>query len=162
MEIYDAIEHLKEMLKATHIGMFTTVSEDGSLQSRPMIAQDTEFRGYLWFFTNDSSGKVDQIDHERQVNIALVDTKVNRYVSVSGTACLVTDPDKLKELWSSGLILHYPKGLDEPGLALIKVTVSSIAWWEGASTFVGRIVSVIKAWADKDPSALGEAGAASV
>ena len=52
----------------------------------------------LWFFTQASSHKVLEIDHEHQVNLSYAQPDENRYVSVSGTATLVRDRAKIDEL----------------------------------------------------------------
>ena len=162
MDIHDAIQHLQEMLKDNRIGMLTTLAEDGTLHARPMVVQDLEFKGDLWFFTNEESDIAAQVSHNTQVNVSFVGTKGNRFLSASGTAGLVRDPIKLRELWSSAAGIYFPKGLDDPSLVLVRVTVNTIAWWEGAASPIGRITNLFKAWADRDPSALGQSGKATI
>ncbi|MCU0493611.1 MAG: pyridoxamine 5'-phosphate oxidase family protein, partial [Chloroflexaceae bacterium] len=58
---------LREMIKDIQFAMFTTQEPDGTLRSRPMGTQQTEFDGDLWFFTGDDSPKADEIRHEHQV-----------------------------------------------------------------------------------------------
>ena len=159
---HESIDHLKNALKTTRIVMFTTIDEDESLQSRPMAVQDVEFEGDLWFFTSNESGKVYQLKEHSQVNAAFIDTKNNTYVSASGTAQLVNDEAKKQELWSPALEIYFPKGIDDPELTLIRVSVTSIAWWAGASTIIGQVVSFVKAWTKKDPSEMGESGASQI
>jgi len=66
----DSIKTLREQIKDIDIAMLTTVERDGTLRSRPMATQQVEFDGDLWFFTYDSTPKVDEIAQERQVNVA--------------------------------------------------------------------------------------------
>jgi general stress protein 26 len=43
------IQKLAELMKGIRFAMLTTVEEDGTLHSRPMTTQDTEFDGDLCF-----------------------------------------------------------------------------------------------------------------
>ena len=162
MEIYEAIKHLQESMIANRIAMFTTVTDNDRLHSRPMVVQQKEFDRDLWFFTSEDSGKAAELQHNAEVNVSFSDSKENRFVSVSGTASLVHDRAKFEEFWSLGNEIYFPKGIDDPSLALVKVSVYSIAWWEGSSSLIGRVTSVVKALVKKDPSELGESGASKV
>jgi general stress protein 26 len=161
-ETEEAIQHLKAAMQDTHIIMLTTANEEGEMQSRPMAVQDVEFDGYLWFFTSHESGKVSQSQTNNQVNVAFVDTKNNLYLSASGTVIVVDNMAKKEEMWSKPMEIYFPKGVTDPNLALLRVSVTSIAWWTGASTVLGRVVSFLKTWAQKDASEIGESGAAEI
>src|SRR5919112_5957683 len=88
------IKKLRELIKDIQIAMLTTVTEDGTLRSRPMATQQAEFDGDLWFFTQANSPKVEELWHDRHVNVSYAAPDENRYVSVSGTAHLVQNPEK--------------------------------------------------------------------
>src|SRR3712207_7628755 len=95
-----SIKKLGELIKDINIAMMTTVEADGSLRSRPMATQQVEFDGDLWFFTGASAAKVDEVRQDQRVNISYAKPDNQRYVSISGTAQLVRDKQKMKELWS--------------------------------------------------------------
>ena len=54
----DDIKKLWGMIKDIRVTMMTTIDDDGTLRSRPMVAQQSEFDGDLWFFTWINSPKV--------------------------------------------------------------------------------------------------------
>ena len=85
----NSIKKLAELIKDIKFAMLTTVEADGSLHSRPMATQQTEFDGDLWFFTGVSSHKVHDIENNPQVNIASADPNDQSYISMSGRAHLV-------------------------------------------------------------------------
>src|SRR3978361_2088143 len=116
----DDIKKLAELIKDIRIAMLPTADSDGSLRSRPMATQTQAFDGDLWFFTREHSGKVDEVNREHQVNVSYAAPSDNRYVSVSGTGRIVTDRAKIKELWSPVLKAWFPKGIDDPEIALLK------------------------------------------
>jgi general stress protein 26 len=141
----EAIKKLATLIKDIQVAMLTTADEDGSLRSRPMATQQTEFDGTLWFFTRADSGKVHEIDRQHQVNVSYAEPKKQHYVSVSGTATLVRDLAKVKELWKPLYKAWFPEGLDDPELALLRVDVAKAEYWDSPSSKVVQIVGFLKA-----------------
>ncbi len=95
----ESIQKLRDLTKDVHIAMLTTVDAAGSLRSRPMGCQAVDADGALWFFTEADAEKVDEVQREQQVNVAYSHPS-DRWVSVSGTATLVRDRQKMRELWN--------------------------------------------------------------
>ncbi|MDQ3686664.1 MAG: pyridoxamine 5'-phosphate oxidase family protein [Acidobacteriota bacterium] len=141
----ESIKKLGEMIKDIEFAMLTTAEPDGTLRSRPMATQKFEFGGDLWFFTRASSPKVDEIEQEHNVNVSYAAPDKQKYVSVSGRARLVRDKNKIKELWSPVLKAWFPKGLDDPDLALLKVAVEQAEYWDSPSSTVAQLVGFVKA-----------------
>src|SRR6266481_545617 len=83
----------------------------------------TDFEDTIWFLTFAHSSKVSEIEQDNRV-------------SLSGTACLVRDLEKLKELWSEAFRVWFPSGLDDPELALLAVRVEEAKYWTNAASMV--------------------------
>ncbi|MBC7929680.1 MAG: pyridoxamine 5'-phosphate oxidase family protein [Rubrivivax sp.] len=141
----EQIKKLAEMVKEIDFAMLTTVEPDGTLRSRPMSTQKIEFDGDLWFFTNASTPKVDDIGHEQNVNVSYARPEEQQYVSVSGKAQLVRDRAKIEELWNPAYKAWFPEGLDDPDLALLKVVAEKAEYWDGNSSVVAHLVGLVKA-----------------
>ena len=139
------VKKLASLIKDIGIAMRTTMESDGSLRSRPMATQKVEFDGKLWFFTREHSGKVDEVNKAHRVNVSYADPGHNKYVSVSGTADLVTDREKIKELWQPLLKAWFPKGLDDPELSLLCVHVEKAEYWDSPANVVVKLVGFVKA-----------------
>ena len=139
------IQKLGELIKDIRIAMLTTVDDDGSLRSRPMATQKAAFDGSLWFFTRASSPKVDEVENAHEVNLSYAAPDSNTYVSVSGTAQLIRDPNKAKELWNPILKAWFPQGLDDPDLALLYVNVEKAEYWDSPSSAMVHIAGFVKA-----------------
>ena len=139
------VRKLGEMIKGIEYAMLTTVEEDGTLRSRPMATQQVEFDGDLWFFTHASDPKVDEVERERHVNVAYASPSDQRYVSVSGKARLVRDREKARELWTPAYKAWFPKGLDDPDLALLKVSVEKAEYWDSSQSAFVHLAGFIKA-----------------
>lgn len=153
----EAVKKLGELIKDINIAMLTTADEDtGVLRSRPMGTQKVEFNGDLWFFTRDDSPKVDEIKQEKNVNVSYASISDQRYVSVSGKATIIKDKAKAKELWEPTLKAFFPDGLDDPKLALLKVSVEQAEYWDSPSSAVVRVVGFVKALATGKPYEGGE------
>lgn len=130
----------RELTCDSHVAMLTTRRDDGMLHSRPMGTRQIESDGLLWFFTNDESGKVEEIYHDQMVNVSYVDHANNVYVSVMGRASLSRDRQRIHELWTPALKAWFPAGENDPKLALLRVEIMGIDYWEGN----GKIISLLK------------------
>jgi len=125
--------------------MLTTQDEHGVLHSRPMATQQKQLDGDLWFFTRDSSAKSGETRVHPNVNLSYANPDDNRYVSVSGTAVILHDPAKAKELWNPIYKAWFPKGLDDPDLALLRVQVERGEYWDSPSSTMVQIAGLVKA-----------------
>ena len=135
---------LWDMITAIKFGMMT--SEDGeTLRSRPMAASQKEFDGNLWFYTRASSHKVEEVDRDSRVNVSYADPAHQNYVSVSGTARLVRDPAAIKSHWSEAMRTWFPKGTDDPEIAMIRVHVEQAEYWDAPSSTMLHIYGYAKA-----------------
>jgi general stress protein 26 len=141
----DDVQKLAKLIRGIKYAMLTTAMPDGTLRSRPMATQQAEFDGTLWFFTYHDSGKVDEIRNDQHVNLGYADPSDNRFVSVSGRATVVRDAAKTKELWTEIHRAWFPKGLDDPNLALLRVDVTDAEYWDGPSTKVAQLAGFVKA-----------------
>ena len=149
------MKHLATLIQDIKMAMFTTADAGGSLRSRPMATQQQEFDGDLWFFTQASSPKVAEAESHPQVNLSYADPGATKYVSISGTAELVRDAAKNKELWNPIYKAWFPKGLEDPELALLKVSVESAEYWDSPSSKMVQLAGFIKAVATGKPYKAG-------
>lgn len=139
----DEIGKLRETIGEIRFAMLTTIENDGTLRSRPMAVQQTEADADLWFFTYGEAPKADEVRRDDRVNVSFSDNDDNRWVSVSGKAEVVRDRAKLEELWKPILKAWFPKGLDEPDLALLKVNVEQAEYWDSASSTMVQLVGLV-------------------
>lgn len=140
----ESIEKLKGLLENIDFAMLTTHA-GGKLRSRPMSTQEMDLNGDLWFFTSDNTHKVEEIEKNNEVNVAYSKPENNVYVSVSGTASLVKDRAKIEELWNPILKAWFPEGLDDPHLALLKISIEEAEYWDSPSSTLVQIAGFVKA-----------------
>ncbi|MEK3890023.1 pyridoxamine 5'-phosphate oxidase family protein [Bacillus sp. FSL K6-3431] len=136
----DAIETVRNLIKGIDIAMLTTVTEEG-LVSRPMKTQEVEFDSDLWFMTMKDTDKYDELLRYPNVNISYVGKS---YVSIRGTAELVNNREKIKELWNIAYEKMLQTTSDDPNLILIKVKANVAEYWE-----MGNWTKMVKQLFDK-------------
>ena len=141
----EAVQKLGTLIKEVKFAMLTTQTPEGNLHSRPMATQQVEFDGVLWFLTSISSTKINEVQQHHEVNVAYADASADKYISVAGTAEVLRDREKLDELWSPFHKAWFPKGKEDPDIALMKVTVSSAEYWNVPDSKMVQLVGFAKA-----------------
>ncbi|MDZ4793267.1 MAG: pyridoxamine 5'-phosphate oxidase family protein [Bacteroidota bacterium] len=140
------VEKLIEMVKGVSVCMLITNDQNTeNLSGRPMSISKVDDDGSMWFFTRASSYKVDEIEESKKVSIAITNERSNNYLMIHGTATLINDKSKLKELWSSILKAWFPLGLDDPDMTLIKVSPNEVNYWDGSSNKMVVLFNMLKA-----------------
>jgi general stress protein 26 len=147
---------LSELIKDIRIAMLTTIDDDGSLRSRPMVTPQQEFEGTLCFFVGVDAPMVEESQHHNQVNVSFADPERQQYVSISGTATLVRDRQRMQEIWSPWVRPWFPRGLDDPNLALLQVGVEKAEYWDVPSSTMVQLYGVVKATLTGQPPRQGE------
>jgi len=140
------VEKLIEMVKGVRTCMLITNEKDAeNLSGRPMGINKIDDDGTIWFFTKASSYKVDEIEESKKVSIAITNESNNNYLMIHGTATLVNDKTKMKELWSAIMKAWFPLGLDDPDMTLIKVTPNEVNYWDSSSSKMVVLFNMLKA-----------------
>jgi general stress protein 26 len=78
------------------------------------------------------------------VNISFSAPNQQRYVSILGTAQLTRDRNQLQGKWQHKLQTWFPKGINEPNLALLKVKVNKVDYWESSSSSSPQTISFLE------------------
>lgn len=153
----DALQKVREMVKDIDFCMLTTVDEDGDLHSRPMsVNGEIDPDGDMWFFTNESSHKVSEIEQLPKVNVSFANPDDQRYVSISGTAQLVRDRNKIEELWKPEFKMWFPEGKDDPQIALLRVSLEKADYWDSPSSTIGYALSFVSSLVTGKEADFGE------
>src|SRR4026208_1221917 len=94
---------IAELIKDIDICMLVTRS-NGSVRGRPMSNNGkVEYDGDSWFFSLRETGKVQEIEADPRVELAYAATERGTWVSIEGTAEIVEDDDRKRELWDDQL-----------------------------------------------------------
>ncbi|MBW4039939.1 MAG: pyridoxamine 5'-phosphate oxidase family protein [Acidobacteria bacterium] len=151
-------EKIAELVKGIHIAMMMTVAKDGTISSRPMGVQNKPFDGTLWFLTRSTSEKVDEIEQDQHVTLSFAEPSDSKYLTLKGRASVSQDRNKVKELWSPMYKAWFPKGEDDPEIAVLRVDVHEADYWEASSSKVVMMAKYAAAAMTGGKIAVGEAG----
>jgi len=151
----EATQKLWGMMRSISFAMLTT-EDDDNLRARPMVAAQSEFDGTLWFFTRASSHKVDEVQQDQRVGVTYADPSKQDYVSLSGKARLVRDKAAIAAHWGESMRTWFPKGKDDPDIALLKVDVSMAEYWDAPNNTMVHAYGYVKAVVTGQPPHPGE------
>jgi len=124
----DTHAKLLEMLREFDTAMFVTHANDSQLAARPMAIARVEDSGAMWFISDRSSGKMDDLQSDHCVAITLQSS--NQYVSLSGKVNISMDRSKVKELWREGWKVWFPDGPDDSSICLLHVVPVFAEYWD--------------------------------
>ncbi|RZU41563.1 pyridoxamine 5'-phosphate oxidase family protein [Edaphobacter modestus] len=132
---------IAELVKGIRIAMMTTVAKDGSMSSRPMAVQEDPFNGTLWFLTRQGSEKVEEVGQDQHVTLTFAEPKDSKYITLKGIASVNQDRGKIQDLWNPLYKAWFPKGKDDPQIAVLRVEVNEADYWEASGS---RLVMLVK------------------
>ena len=119
-------KHLREM----DICMMVTVSKRGQFNSRPMSNnRDVKYNGDMYFFSYEKTQKIRDIEGGSQACLNFEGIK-DLYVSITGRAKLIRNKTTFAEHWNKSLDQWFSKGIDTPGMVLIRVVGSKLHYWQ--------------------------------
>ena len=126
------LARLAALVRQMKVGMLTTIEADGSL-AQPAARDAWRSMGRAGSGSSPRRTRrnrcgVEAADH--QVSLSYADPRDEDFASISGTARVVRDKDKMRGLWSSDLGRWFPRGLDDPDLALLEVRIDKAEYWD--------------------------------
>lgn len=132
-----------ELVRDVKIAMLTTVAPDGRLMSHPMATQDVDFDGTVRFISERASHKVAHIEANPQVNVAY--SSSGSWVSLSGTARIISDPALLAKYWDTFTDAWLEGGPENPNNIVIEVDSTSAEYWDAPGSKVVQVLNLVKA-----------------
>ena len=121
---------LWDLIKVSKFAMFTTRTAEGRLRARPMTTQNSKLdeHNVLWFFMSKASEPVADLTTSSDVCVIYADPGKDSWVSVSGQASVNDAAAKKKQLWNVMTQAWFPKGVDDPDLALVQARITSASY----------------------------------
>jgi general stress protein 26 len=125
-------DKLHDLLSDFGVAMLITRTPDGKLRGRPMALAQVEADGTLWFATDRDSAKVDELEADPEAAVTMQSS--TKFVSLSGTAQMVDDRAKLRELWKTEWKVWFPGGPDDPSILLLRLDGHTGEYWDNSGT----------------------------
>ena len=145
-----------ERLSKARFVMLTTIDEDGGIYSCPMTLQQVA-DGAMWFFTSTMTPTAKSIERDPRVGVSLMGED-NFYASVYGTASLVSDRAKVRELWDTMVKAWFPQGVEDPNLVLVRLDIARGEYWDSDQNSMLKMLEIGKALATGRRAEIGEKG----
>ena len=143
------MDTIQAMVKDIKYTMMTTRNDENHLHSCPMNTTETSIGAKeIWFIGHKPSETVDNIKQNPEVNLAYVTQDSEKYLSISGTAELVEDEEKLNELWSVMYNAYFEQGKDDPKVQLIKVVPHGAEYWANGNAITSAVKMAAAALTD--------------
>ena len=136
-------EKVRELIKDSRVAMLATLDAEGRIVSQPMATQDVEPDADLWFIAERSSEKVANIRREPRVNVSF--SSGDSWVSVAGTAEVVDDVERLRDLWNTFTDAWMEGGPENPENILIRVSADTAEYWDSPGSKVTQVLNLVKA-----------------
>jgi general stress protein 26 len=121
-------KHFGEIVARFSTAMLVTRTPEGALRARPLTVAGSEPDGTMYFSTSLEAPKVHEIEADAHVVVTLQSDKA--YGSLSGTARLSRDRSLIERLWKESWKVWFPKGKDDPSLAILIVTATAAEYWD--------------------------------
>jgi general stress protein 26 len=147
---------LGEIIRDIRVALLTTVDRDGHFHTRPVQTLEVEAERTLWFFTDWSSPKVEELHHDVRVSLGYADPEKKVYAAVAGSGRLIRDTEKARELWGVEQRAYYPKGPEDERLALLRVVIERAEYWIAPGRVSYLVAAVTAALTGTPAGIIGE------
>jgi general stress protein 26 len=122
------------------IGFAMLVTRDGDkLRARPMSAYLDRDTNTILFLTDARRHKDEEIAGDPHVNLSFADTSSQKYVSLTGTAAISNDREKIRELFSTPAKAWWDSA-EDPNIRVLKISPDDAEFWDSP----GSIISYVK------------------
>jgi general stress protein 26 len=148
----EASERLRAKIGDRAIAMVTATDRRYMPASRPLLTQQFDDDGVLWFFVPSDGSLALGIETNPRVSVTYSDPGRGVYVSLSGYARLVYDPDRIFALWDERVEPWFRQGPLDPRLALLRVDVDHAEYWDERSKGMIRLLALAQAALHREPA----------
>jgi general stress protein 26 len=144
-------EHEKVWDLAEKIGFCMLTTQSGTdLRARPMAAYAERLENAFYFLTDVASHKDEEIARYPNVCLAFADSKGQKYVSISATAEVQNDREKIRDLWATPAKAWWDSP-EDPSIRVLKITPSAAEYWDSPGTFISYIKMAAAAVSSSKP-----------
>ncbi len=130
--VEEALKAIKRMMKDSEYSFFITHGPGGSMHTRLMQHFEPDPDLTLWFGAGPASRKVQEVQANSDVTVSLMHPQHGGYVSLMGTAEVMTDPEKKQKYWRAHWTDIYPGGPENEEYLLLRFTPQRLEWMDFA------------------------------
>jgi general stress protein 26 len=157
------LEKFYSAIESIDTAMMVTRRADGHLRARAMANQKRAGGADLWFVTREGSAKLADLAQDPHLNLSYYRDSNREWVSVSGTAIISRDRDKIRELYQPDWKVWFAEEGDplqgtpnDPRMVLIGVTVHAAEFLEVNKSRPVLLFELVKGWVTGTEPEFGE------
>jgi general stress protein 26 len=125
------IEKLRELIDEIKICLFRPAIQSNEWAAiRPMTALETDIKGNIWFLSDIHSEKNEAILKNNRVQLYFAHPGKNSYLVINGEAEIITNQNKINDLWSPIGSIWFKAGQNDPNISVIKVHTKNAYYWD--------------------------------
>jgi general stress protein 26 len=124
------IESLK-LVEKSQIALLGTNSTAGFPNIKAMLNLKHDGLKKIWFSTNTSSKRVQQLKNDNRACVYYVDEDNFKGLMLIGTVEILQDLDSRKMLWMDGAEKYYPLGVEDPDYSVLCFTAHQGNYYHG-------------------------------
>lgn len=136
----EALEKMTSLVDEIKTAMLLTDLKKQPISAIPMTTKEVDQEGDIWFLSGLKSGHNTNIVKNPQVQLLYSDPSAMEFISIYGVASVITDKEKLRELYASSDDAWF-QGEDDPNLSALKITPKEAYYWDAKQN---KIVSLFK------------------
>ena len=118
-----------EILKEFSTAMFVSIGASGNLDARPMHVARAADGSDVWFLTGQGGSLAREV-RENESALLVFQNDTSAYLTLRGRARVVQDRAKIRDLWQEAYKVWFPKGADDPEIALVAVVPEQAEYWD--------------------------------
>jgi general stress protein 26 len=122
MQQEEAVREALSLAGKSEFAMLGTNGDDGYPNIKAMIKMENEGLNRIWFSTNTSSKRVNQLSRNTKVCIYFVDLTQWSGLMLIGDIEVLQDMESKQRLWREGFEKYYPLGVTDPDYSVLGFT----------------------------------------
>lgn len=138
-----SIQSLTKLIEENDTALLVSCGSDHVIRSRPMVNINDHFEGDLYFVSENDGEACRSLIDNPQCNVSIAEPAEGRFASLTGTASVSENRQKLELLWNDACKKWFDCEQPHADLRLIKIEVTSAEIWVENQSLGSRIGSLL-------------------
>jgi general stress protein 26 len=151
----EAIEKMTKLVRDIEFAFLLTDLKKQPINAVPMITKKVDEHGNIWFLSLLDSEHNSNIAKDPQVQLLYSDPSSMKYLSIYGSASIVSDKKIIENLYSSNDNTWF-KDTDESKYSAIKIMPTEAYFWDSSRNTINKLFKKVVANATGENSDIDE------
>jgi general stress protein 26 len=117
------------LIKKSHAVILTTINDKSYPSTRAMLNLSKNTLQQIWFTTNTSSSKIEQIKDNEKASVYFYSPDTWQGLLLIGKIKIIDDMKIKKSLWEKGWEMYYSKGVEDPDYSVLCFDTKTIEYY---------------------------------